>query len=426
MSQTGRDKLLALLLCFCGQLSRHMMIECWSMSKPHISNSSITTVWLSSIDSVYLFSYATGNIISGSIEDSYSLRKMISGGLISSAFLYWLISLIGYAQINSPIPYLILWILQGFVQSTVFPGSIAVLGHWFDYSNRGKVMGVFVSAASLGNALAAVIIGAIFSIGGTWPLSILLFSLFELTTGLLIFFLLKEKPDKNNEEVMMVNMINEDFQEHSGDVRKKSGIPFMQAIFIPNMINFVIAIACMKFINHGLSMWIPSFLSKKLDNKDLIGVLTGLFEIGTLFGTIVCGWVGDRIKSRPPVISLFILVSIPVLVALVFLDKTVWVYFFVVPVAGFFAGAPNSILTGAVPVDLAQNSNIDHFEAMATIAGIIDGSGGYGAGIGIFVLGNLAKVSWDYVFGFMLVIGVVAFISLFSISLNGIRVFINR
>lgn len=426
MSQTRKAKLSALFLCFCGQLSRHMMLECWSMSKPYISNSSLTTVWLSSIDSAYLFSYATGNIISGSIEDRYSLRKMISGGLISSALLFWSISLLGYSQINSPVLYLFLWIFQGFTQSTVFPGCIAVLGHWFDSSNRGKVMGLFVSAASLGNALAAVLIGAIFSIGGKWPLIILVFSIFELICGLLIFFFLKEKPGKSNEELMMVNMINEDLEENFGEVEKKSGIPFMQAIFLPNMINFIITIACMKFMYYGLSMWVPFFLSKKLDNKNYVGILTGLLEIGALLGTIVCGWVGDLIKSRPPVISLFIFMSIPLLVALALLDKTVWVYFFVVPVAGFFAGAPNYIISAAVPVDLAQNPRINHFEAMATVAGIIDGAGGYGAGIGIFILGNLAKLSWGYVFAFMLVMGIVAFISLFRISLNGIRVFSNR
>ena len=48
----------------------------------------MSKTWLSAMDSSYLFSYAIGNMISGSIEDSYSLYYLISGGLITSGVLY--------------------------------------------------------------------------------------------------------------------------------------------------------------------------------------------------------------------------------------------------------------------------------------------------------------------------------------------------
>lgn len=423
MSQNRKKKYLAFALCYCGQLSRHMMLECWSMAKSHIVNDSISTVWLSSIDSVYLFSYATGNIVSGSIEDRYSLRKMISGGLILSALLFFLISFIGFMEVNNPVLFLILWILQGITQSSIFPGCVAVLGHWFETEVRGKVLGLFVSAGACGNALSAILTGVIFSLGGKWEISMLILSAFELATGILIFFSLQEKPTKLNEDLMMVSLNSEETPQKSP---KKKGIPFLQSIFLPNMINFIISMACMKFMYYGLSLWIPFYLSHKIENKNIIGILTALLEIGTLIGTIICGWLGDLIRSRPPVISLFIILSMPFLVALSLLGNSVWVYFFVIPAAGFFAGAPNSIISAVVPIDIAQNSKIDHFEAMATVAGVIDGAGGYGAAIGILILGNLARIGWEYVFAFMLVMGVVAFISLFRISLKGFRNFLSR
>ena len=63
----------------------------------------MTTLWLSTMDSVYLFSYAIGNMISGSLEDHYSLRYMISGGLMLSSFSYFMMVFLGIFNIYYPI-----------------------------------------------------------------------------------------------------------------------------------------------------------------------------------------------------------------------------------------------------------------------------------------------------------------------------------
>lgn len=350
---------------------------------------------------------------------------MIAGGLLISAFFYWVIAFVGYMEVNSPWIFLGLWVVQGFAQSPVYPGCVALLGKWFSQSSRGKIMGFFSSSSSAGNAFAAATIAVVLAAGGSWQVSMISFSIIEFIIGIGFLYFVKEKYSEGTDEILMVSL-NEEVQLEQEE-KKKHGIPFIQALLLPNLINFAVCVACMKFMNYALSMWIPFFLSEQGQSGKVVGIMTSMLELGSLFGTITCGWLGDKIKTRPPVISLFIFLAFPAVAALALIDKKdAWVYFIVIPIAGFCAGGPNFILSSAVPVDIAQNSQINHLEAMATVAGIIDGSGGVGAGIGMLIIGKLASKGWGYVFSFMLTTGCMAFIALYRISRKEFRKFLAR
>lgn len=282
-------------------------------------------------------------------------------------------------------------------------------------------MGFYCTSSSGGNALAAALVALMIAKGGTWELAMFLFSIVELLTGICFLFIVKEKPVEIEKEILLVS-INEKVPS-----RKRSGIPFIQAVMIPNIINFAVAIACMKFMNYALSMWIPFYLHEQGKSAGTTGALTSLMELGSLAGTLTCGWLGDRFKSRPPIISLFIFFSFPALLALALMPRdSTLPYFFFIPFAGFCAGAPNFILGSAVPADIAQHQNLNQFEAMATIAGIIDGSGGLGAGLGMIIVGTLARRGWGFVFSFMLTTGCIAFSALYWISKREVLKYLAR
>ena len=397
----------------------------------------MSTGWLSLMDSIYLFTYALGNMISGSLGDKYSLHYLIAGGLIVSSLGFSLFVILGFAGNYISWLFLLLWIVQGLAQSTVWPGCVGLLGNWFDKTNRGKVMGLFSASAPTGNFCSALISGWLLGSGYSWMHVMLIFTIFEAVVGVLFLVIIKDNPQQQlgeaSTEIMMNSFVDGSVvltEEESQATKKtkKEGIPFMEALKIPNILNFALAFACVKFLAYTLSMWLPLYLKSVLVKSDFVGILASILELGAILGGVMCGWLGDKMKTRPPVISFYLACALPCLFILPLIGQSVfWIYFLMIPLTGFFVGGVNLILASAVPADLAENKRIlNLYQAMATVAGIIDGSGGLGAAIGTLVVGQLASAGWEYVFAFMIVMGTVAFSLLFKITRREVQRFLQR
>ena len=89
----------------------------------------MTTTWLAACNATYLFTYALGNFVSGGLEDRYPLRFLVSGGLLASSVFYCVLLTLGYLDIYIPEVFVGHWALQGFAQSTVWPGVVSVMGN---------------------------------------------------------------------------------------------------------------------------------------------------------------------------------------------------------------------------------------------------------------------------------------------------------
>ena len=84
-------------------------------------------------------------------------------------------------------------------------------------------------------------------------------------------------------------------------------------------------------------------------------------------------------------------------------------------------------ISSAVAADLAQNPDLDNVdEALGTVTGIVDGTGGLGAAIGVLVMGLLSKVSWLSVFLFMIATGVLSIACLWGIAWRGVHKYRQR
>jgi OPA family glycerol-3-phosphate transporter-like MFS transporter 3 len=381
----------------------------------------MTTTWLAACNSVYLFCYAIGNFISGSLEDRYPLRYLISGALFSSSLCYAVIIFLGFANVYIPGVFVAHWALQGFTQSAVWPGVVAVMGNWFDKSSRGKSMGFWSSCASVGNVIGAQFGNLILIFNGTWMEVMLPFVILQVIVGLAFIFTIRDKPEHifSPEQIKLVDRNN---QNQSSDSvtqdHRKHGIPFMEAVRIPGVIAFSLNYACVKFLYYGLSMWLPYFLDYRIHKPDLVGVLASLLDLGGVLGAVVCGWLGDRLGYKSPIIVIFLTCSLPLLFLFqIGTESIFWLYFIVIPATGFFIAGASNIISSAVAADLAQNPDLQNKdEAMATVTGIVDGTGGIGAAIGVLIMGELSTIDWLYVFLFMIFMGFFSIVCIIHIA----------
>lgn len=136
-------------------------------------------------------------------------------------------------------------------------------------------------------------------------------------------------------------------------------------------------------------MWLPFFISTQIGlSAMMMGVLTSTFDIGGVIGSIISGWISDRVGSRTVVMVPMLMLSVPVFLMFRLGTRETYLIFFVLtPICGFLVGGASNIISSAVAADLAQNEEVqnDH-EALATVTGIIDGTGGVGAALGLVVV----------------------------------------
>ena len=437
----GRSKLMegfVLVMSYLCMASRHTGIEGWYMVHKQVhEHSSMTITWLSAIDSTYLFCYAIGLVISGALEDRFPLRILVPAGLTISGLIYSSIIIMGYSDVYLPYIFLIHFGLQGFFQSTVWPGTVALLGNWFTKTHRGKIMGFWSSNASVGNIIGALVGGIILSFGQDWMVVTMTMAAFQIVVGLVYVLTIPDRPkvspyaaeqglieeDEDKIENGAGPSINSFEMIRNHEPGHKEAMPFLEAIMLPGVIPFSLNFAGVKSLYYGLSMWLPFFLSKRINHPELIGTLAASLNVGAVIGSIVCGWLGDYFKFRPPIIAVFLTVSIPFLILIQIGDESIfWMYFIVIPLTGFFIAGSANIIASAIAADLSENPEVaSKAEAMATVAGIIDGAGGFGAALCTFIMGFLSSYDWLYVFLFMVLLDVLSIAAILKISLRDTR-----
>lgn len=132
-------------------------------------------------------------------------------------------------------------------------------------------------------------------------------------------------------------------------------------------------------------MWLPFFVSTQIGLSGLaMGALTSSFSAGGIIGSVTAGRITDKIGSRTLIIVPMLILAVPIFgLFRLGSSDSYWIFFILTPICGFLVNGANNLISSAVAADLAENDKVkEDQEALATVAGIIDGTGGIGAAIG--------------------------------------------
>ncbi|TNN71911.1 Sugar phosphate exchanger 3 [Liparis tanakae] len=306
------------------------------------------TLFLGALDSIFLFSYAMvgtrrdfprggfhvfvirltlpstqGLYCSGVIGDRVNLRYVLCFGLCGSATVEFMFgTLTEWLQIYNVYLYCALWVVNGLLQSAVWPCVVAVMGNWFGKTGRGFVFGLWSACASVGNILGAFLASSY---------AFLVTSVAQFAGGVVVFFGLLTSPKE----------VGKDSKEH------------------------------------GL---ISDFMGKRAP----VLVVTLLLAMGSL--------VGYSNSPNDQVINGALLAA-----------------------TGFCIGGPSNMISSAISADLGRQEALrGSQEALATVTGIVDGTGSIGAAFGQYLVSLIeSKLGWTCVFYFFIVMtgGSIVFIT---------------
>nr|XP_037847092.1 sugar phosphate exchanger 3 isoform X5 [Chlorocebus sabaeus] len=322
--------------------SVELPVEIWS-SNHLFPSAEKATLFLGTLDTIFLFSYAVGLFISGIVGDRLNLRWVLSFGMCSSAFVY-------------------AFLVTASVQ---FAGGIVIF------------FGLLVSPEEIG--LSGIEAEENFEEDSHRPL---------INGG------------ENEEEYEPNYSIQDD-----SSVAQVKAISFYQACCLPGVIPYSLAYACLKLVNYSFFFWLPFYLSNNFGWKEAeADKLSIWYDVGGIVGGTLQGFISDVLQKRAPVLALSLLLAVGSLVGYSRSPNDKAINALLMTVTGFFIGGPSNMISSAISADLGRQELIQgSSEALATVTGIVDGSGSIGAAVGQYLVSLIRdKLGWMWVFYFFI------------------------
>ncbi|EMP24000.1 Sugar phosphate exchanger 3 [Chelonia mydas] len=339
-------------------LHRQELTELWNSS--HLfPNAEDATLFLGTLDTIFLFSYAVGLFVSGIVGDRLNLRWVLSFGMCSSALVFE--HTIAMTVSSHKVHNCTAKLLENLAHKVLsldlrFQTSQKAVS---DHLRRGFVFGLWSACASVGNILGAFLASCVLQYG--YEYAFLVTASVQFAGGIIVFFGLLISPkevglpelgdeqdgsaeEDANKPLMSNNEEDEDDQNYSiqapDTINQPKPIGFFQACCLPGVLLHLIQ-------------------------------SLGLSTLKTTVAQLQRFWVAITYAHRriPPVDE-----GSP---------NSKPINAFIMAITGFFIGGPSNMISSAISADLGRQELVKgNSEALATVTGIVDGTGSIGAAVG--------------------------------------------
>ncbi|CAL8109061.1 unnamed protein product [Calicophoron daubneyi] len=360
------------------------------------------------LDLVYLFAYSVCLFIAGNIADLVDLRYFLGIGAILSGLTTILFGLAYFLDIHSYTFFVITQLLGGASQASGYPAIVASFGNWAGKSSRGLIMGIWTSHRDVGTVLGSLIAGAF--VEYAWGWSFIVPGLIIGGLGILTILLHLPYPEDVGLKISPQNTtMDEDSPVYSKCKRRlldcgASGgrpISICGALRIPGVVEFALSLFFIKLVTYTFMFWLPQYIYDRGGfHSSSSAYLSSFFDLGGLVGTIVAGIIHDKTGTNAVVCVAMFIIGLPTL--LVFYwegTSSVGSCIGLLIPLGFFINGPFSLITSVVSADLGTHPSLEkNSRALATVSGIINGTGSLGAALGPLLCGILKPVGWWSVF----------------------------
>lgn len=395
------------------------------------------------LDYAFLFTYAIAMFISGYVGERLPLRYFLGFGMIFCGIFTSLFGFGHFWGIHTLWFYILVQVLNGFFQTTGWPGVVAAVGKWWGKGRRGLIMGVWNSHTSVGNILGSVIAAKF--VQTEWAWSFIVPGIIIASMGILCLLTLVEQPedvgcsppvhqlsdplksqalyqpiptseqDESDQQYVVngyedpsilnkpsSNDITKDPNLNTENVRKEEkAVGIITAIFIPGVIEFSLCLLFAKLVSYTFLFWLPLYIQNNstLDVKQS-GLMSTLFDIGGIVGGITAGLISDYAGDRAVTCGMMLVIgAVMMFLYNAFGGVSGTVNIILLLVTGAFVNGPYALITTAVSADLGTHSVLEgNSKALATVTAIIDGTGSIGAAIGPLLTGIISPHGWNKVF----------------------------
>lgn len=399
----------------------HFSRKCYSTVKQQLqTEAGYSAFILSEMDTVFMFTYAIGNIISGKLGDTFSPTTVLSIGLFGSGICLFMINVslwfdfVHFSESLGNLFIIGVYFLFGFFQSTGGPVGTAVMGNWFcdknSIKNRGLIFGCWTCHQYCGDVTAQLCTAFVLKKGYAYWWALLIPSVTNFLWGILTMRLIADPVDVGIiTDDVRIRMEKAAAKAKAGEMVEDAGptpITYAGALRIPMVAQYAFAFGFFKLTNYVLFFWLPYFLGKHFDPV-AANLIAALYSVGMMPGGIIVGVVSDLFGGRrATVIGVFM--SCLIVFLAIFSqnseDLSAQALLVMLCIMGILVGGPNNIITSAVAADLASHPSVKGSnKSLGTVTGLINGCGAITASIGLLAVGPLQQnFGWSSVWLYLI------------------------
>jgi sugar phosphate permease len=418
----------AFFVTFGGYFMAHLTRKSYSTVKQQLqSDAGYSATILSAMDTVFMFTYAAGNIVNGKLGDTFNPTTILAIGLwgsgaclvaMTGAIILDLVS-INVTLANSVL--LSILFLFGIFQATGGPVGTAVMGNWFcdseSVKNRGTIFGFWTCHQYLGDICAALVTAWILGSGADYWWALFVPAICNILFAFVTVTLVADPYDKGiiTPEVKIrqakFEAKKKEMAEKGESIGEDTGpqaISFVDAFKIPMVANYAFAFGFFKLVNYCLFFWLPYFLGKNFDPVRA-NLIASLYSVGMMPGGIIVGAASDFFGGRRAlVIGVFMCLLIFFLALFAKFsesgDMNPGALLVMLACMGILVGGPNNIITSAVAADLSSHPSVrGSSKSLGTVTGLINGCGSFTASIGLLAVGPLQdRYGWSSVWIYLI------------------------
>ncbi len=400
---------------FIGYAGYYVVRKNFSMAIPFLGEFGYEKGELSIVLSMNAIAYALSKFLMGSVSDRSNARRFLPLGLIlaSIAMMFMIVPVRAFGPEQKGLAIAVMAVLNflvGWFNGMGWPPCGRVMTHWFSQSERGTMMSIWNCAHNVGGALVGpmAVYGAMWF--GSWfygAQSELYFligtyvfpSVVAIFIAMLAYILIRDTPQSCGLPSVEKwrNDYPKNYSEKHEEVLTTKEILFKYVLNNKLLWYIAIANAFVYMVRYGCLDWAPTYLKESAgyDIKQA-GWAYFLYEFAAIPGTLVCGWLSDKVfkgRRAMPTIIFMALVAVFIYLYWQFSSNVTIVTTSLIAI-GFFIYGP-VMLIGVQALDLAPKN------AAGTAAGLT-GFFGYFFGTAILaniVIGYVAEMAgWDWTF----------------------------
>ena len=345
-----------------------------------------------------LTAYGVAKFIMGAVSDRSNPRTFMALGLLLTSGVTFAFGTV--PGIYGSLALIIgLQTLNGWCNGMGWPPCGKTMVHWWSTTERGRIVATWNVAHNFGGALIAVFAAWGVAHFGQWQATFYVNAVIAAAVAGLILLLLRDTPQSCG--LPPVEKFKNDYPADYSAAHERT-FTFKEIFFryvLNNKFLWAIAIAnaFIYFVRYGVVNWIPTYLqTAKGFNFKESGMAWTAFELAGIPGTILCGWISDRLfkARRAPATILFMALTLAGLVVYGLNGRgPYWIDVAALIAIGFFIYGP-IMMIGLHALDLVPKKAAGTAAGFTGFFGYFLGSAPSGAGVGWIA----EKFGWNGVF----------------------------
>jgi OPA family glycerol-3-phosphate transporter-like MFS transporter len=405
---------------FIGYAGFYIVRKNFSMAIPELAPFGFEKGELGVVLAMNAIAYALSKFLMGSVSDRSNARVFLPLGLVLAAtsMAFMIVPVVAFGPEHKTWAIILMGVLNflvGWFNGMGWPPCGRVMTHWFSLKERGTWMSFWNCAHNVGGALVGpmAVYGAIWF--GSWfygtqkdyyfligtyafPAAVAVF------IAIVAYILIRDTPQSC--ALPSIEKWRNDYPKNYSE--KQETVLTVKEIFFKYVLNnkllwyIAVANAFVYMVRYGCLDWAPTYLkdAQGFDIKNA-GWAYFAYEFAAIPGTIICGWVSDKVfHGRRALPTIIFMAFVAIFIALYWQFSSSYLMVVISLICiGFFIYGP-VMLIGVQALDLAPKN------AAGTAAGL---TGFFGYFFGTAILANIVigyvaeKAGWDWTFILLLI-----------------------